>query len=80
MDNKSCSLCGRKLVRGRAAIRKSLPAKLSWPWASDRLFYKPDGEDQKTETVIREGSSYEAFKCETCGSVLLTKHKWSVGV
>ena len=77
MDNKLCSICGNVLDRGRVAIRKSLAAKLSWPWASDRLFYKMDGGDQSPETVIREGSSFEAFKCSDCGAVVVTKTKWS---
>jgi len=76
MDNKICSLCGKELTRGRVAIRKSLPAKLSWPWAGDRLFFKADRDVQKAETVIREGGSYEAFKCLSCGAVLLSGKKW----
>jgi hypothetical protein len=79
MLEKTCSLCGDKLVRGRVAVRKSLAAKLQWPFASDRLFFKPDGEGQGTETVIREGGSYEAFKCQGCQAVLITQNRWSAG-
>ena len=77
MEKKSCSICGEELDRGRVAIRKSIAAKLSWPFASDRLFFKKDGGDQKSETVIREGVSYEGFKCSGCGAVVVTKAKWS---
>ena len=79
MENKTCVLCGAGLVRGRAAVRKSLAAKLSWPFASDRLFFKADDGDQKSETVIREGMSYEAYKCGGCGAVLVTTQKWGPG-
>jgi hypothetical protein len=77
VDKKVCSICGDELNRGRVAIRKSLGAKMQWPWASDRLFFKSDGGDQGTETVIREGASYEAFMCSGCGSVVVTRAKWS---
>ena len=76
MDKFTCSLCRGELVRGRVAIRKSLPAKLSWPWASGRLFYKADRGENKSELVAREGGSYEAYKCEGCGSVMLTRKRW----
>jgi hypothetical protein len=77
MEDKICSLCGDKLVRGRVAVRKSMAAKLSWPFYSNRLFYRPDGEDQRAETVIREGGSFEAFKCQGCHAVLITQKRWS---
>ena len=76
MSAYDCSICGDKLDPGRVAIRKSFAAKLSWPWASDRLFFKKDGGDQNTESVIREGASYEAFMCSGCGAVVVTKTKW----
>jgi predicted RNA-binding Zn-ribbon protein involved in translation (DUF1610 family) len=77
MVKYACSLCGGELARGRAAIRKSLAAKLSWPLASDRLFYKADKVESKSELVIREGGSYEAFKCGSCGSIMLTRKSWA---
>jgi phage-related protein len=49
---------------------------MNWPLASDRLFFKADDSDQKSETVIREGRSYEAYKCGGCGAVLVTTQKW----
>ena len=76
MDSNLCSICGGKLVRGRAAVRKSVGAKLRWPFPSDRLFYKPDGDNQKSETILREGVSHEAFRCDECGAVLLTGKRW----
>jgi hypothetical protein len=76
MENKLCPICGCKLVRGRAAVRKSIGAKLQWPFPSDRLFYKPDGEDQKSVTILREGVSHEAFRCNECGAMLLTGERW----
>lgn len=76
MEHYTCSLCGGEFVRGRAAIRKSIAAKLSWPFASDRLFFKPDKSESKSELVIREGGSYEAFKCGACGSIMLTRKSW----
>ena len=76
MDNKTCSQCGGQMVFGRAAIRKNLAAKLSWPWASDRLFFKLEGKDQKSVGVIREGRSYQAYRCQDCGALLLTGERW----
>jgi hypothetical protein len=71
-----CSLCGGDLLRGRAAVRKSVAAKLNWPFPSDRLFFKLDGDNQKSETILKEGVSYESFKCEQCGGVVLTGKRW----
>ena len=76
MKYYTCSLCGGELTRGRVAIRKSIAAKLSWPFPSDRLFFKPDKGESKSELVIQEGGSYEAFKCGACGSIMITKESW----
>jgi hypothetical protein len=76
MENILCSICGGNLVRGRAAVRKSIGAKLQWPFPSDRLFFKPDGVDQKSITILREGGSYEAFRCDGCGALVLTEKRW----
>ena len=71
MDQINCPLCEKMMKRGRAAIRKHIGAKMRWPFPSDRLFFVPDDADPKSETVIREGRTYEAFKCVGCGAVLL---------
>ena len=75
MDRLTCTICGSDMKPGRAALRKNIPAKLSWPFPSDRLFFKPDGGEQKSETVIREGQVYQAFKCDQCNAVLLTNRR-----
>lgn len=77
MDKLICPICGDDLLSCRVAIRKGLAAKLSWPWPSDRLFFKLDGSDQGTETVIREGASYRGYSCSGCGAVVVTRNKWS---
>ena len=76
MKKYLCTVCGGNFIRGRAAVRKSIAAKLSWPFYSDRLFYKPDGESQPSETILREGVSQEAFKCEVCGALMITGKRW----
>jgi len=77
MENKNCSECGGQMVYGRAAIRKNIAAKLSWPFASDRLFFKPQGEKQKSVGVLYEGKSYQAYRCENCGALLVTGERWT---
>lgn len=77
MDQKVCPICENDLKCGRVAVRKSIGAKLRWPWPSDRLFFKADEGDQRTETVIREGASYEAYKCSGCSAILITRNRWS---
>ena len=71
MDKITCSICGSEMKHGRAAIRKHIGAKMRWPFPSDRLFFMPDNGNPKSETVVREGRTYEAFKCVECGAVLL---------
>ena len=77
MENKICPQCGGQMVYGRAAIRKNLAAKLQWPFASDRLFFKPQGENQKSMGVLYEGRSYQAYHCQDCGALLATREPWT---
>lgn len=75
MSAKICSVCGGELVYGKVAIRKNVGAKLSWPFPSDRLFFKKDEGEPGTVTVIREGTSYEAYRCTRCEAVVVTLNK-----
>jgi hypothetical protein len=76
MDKKNCPICEHELLYGRVAIRKGIAAKLRWPWPSDRLFFKYEGSDGGTETVIREGASYQGYMCSGCNAVVVTRKKW----
>jgi len=77
MEKLTCSICGGNLLPGRVAVRKSIAAKLQWPFPSDRLFFKPQDETQKSETVLREGVSHRGYKCENCRAVLVTRERWN---
>jgi DNA-directed RNA polymerase subunit RPC12/RpoP len=76
MDKYTCALCGGTLITGRVAIRKSVGAKMRWPFPSDRVFFKSQESEQKSVTVLREGVSHQGFMCEQCGAVVVTKEKW----
>jgi hypothetical protein len=77
MSEKKCSLCGGDIVRGHAAIKKSWIAWLSWPFEKDRLEFISDRAAGITETIIRQDTDYEAFKCVQCGALLLTQNTWT---
>ena len=77
MSMLTCSKCGGNLQPGRVAVRKSIAAKLQWPFPSDRLFYKPQDENLKSETILREGVSHIGFRCDDCGAVLITRERWN---
>jgi hypothetical protein len=76
MSEKQCSLCGSDMARGRAAIKKSWIAWISWPFERDRLEFVADHAPGITESVARQDTDYEAFKCVQCGALLLTQNKW----
>lgn len=76
MEQTKCMQCGGQIQRGQAVISKSLFAWLRWPWASDRLDFASDGDDQNSETIIKQGSTFESFKCVQCGALLLTRKLW----
>jgi len=75
MEQYTCPICQSNLMRGRTAIRTHIGAKMRGPFPSDRLFFKADGANQKSETVIREGKSYEAYCCESCGALIIPKNR-----
>jgi hypothetical protein len=75
MDQLTCPICQSNMAHGRAAVRKNIAAKMNWPFPSDRLFFKADGENQKSETIIREGRAYEAYRCESCGALLIPQNR-----
>jgi hypothetical protein len=75
MDQFLCPICQSNMAPGRAAVRKNLPARLGWPFPSDRLFFKADGQDQKSATIVREGRSYVAYRCENCGALLIPQNR-----
>jgi len=76
MEKYTCSICGGNLLPGRAAVRKSIVAKLQWPFPSDRLIYKGNGEGQKPVTILREGVSNIGYRCDECGVVLITMARY----
>lgn len=75
MENLICPICKNEMKTGRAAIRKHIGAKMRWPFPSDRLFFKADGQEQRSETIVREGRSYEAYQCENCGALLIPQNR-----
>ena len=77
MNEKKCPLCESDMVRGRAAIKKSWIAWLSWPFERDRLEFISDRAAGITEIIARQDTDYEAFKCAQCGALLLTQNTWT---
>ena len=75
MDHFTCPVCNSNMVHGRAAVRKHTLAKMRWPFPSDRLFFRADNQDQGSETIIREGRSYDAYQCESCGALLIPQSR-----
>ena len=73
MNTIVCPLCQSEMKPGRAAIRKHIGAKMRWPFPSDRVFFMPDGNQPKSETLMREGNTYRGYLCPECGAVLLPK-------
>ncbi len=77
METILCPLCQKEMKPGRAAVIKNLAAKIQWPFHSDRLFFKPADENQKSEIFMREGKSFVSYKCDDCEVLLVTKERYS---
>jgi hypothetical protein len=76
MESVLCPICGREMEAGWVAVRKYIAARLRWPFYSDRLVFRGQGQTERTETVIREGRRFQAFKCLACEVFLVTRQRW----
>lgn len=76
METLHCPICDRMMKPGRSAVIKNIITKISWPFHSDYLYFKPIDKSQDSEVFIKEGPTFISHKCDACDVLLVTKEKY----